>query len=322
MKDEKDLPVSPNEPPAAEDTTHLFTDSGDGGGESMLPGYDGAEGSPTAVPEPYEAKGEKLLRLKLPGGHAYTAKTERELLELVYKGKVAADEAIRDREAQIRNLQQAGPAGARPNPSPGMVQAPPMTPGEEWDPQKYLNLLGEDPMKARLYQDKFMYGGLDPVQATSYAYNVAQKLDQQMLAASFHDRNPDFPISPENSQKLMGVLQARGLAPNIVNLEWAYGEMKRNGVLAPAGPGAAVDENQYEEIDFGAPGTNHAPPVAPRPAAPAPPQPPAGPQRRGGGAPPSPRNGGGNNTPDVVSFEQMTLAELKAHAQKIGALRH
>lgn len=323
MKTENDLPLPPED--NKDDGGNLFTDLGGGGDDtSMLPAaYDGAAPSPgaTGAPEPFEAKGEKLLRLKLPGGHSYTAKTERELLEMVFKGKIAADETIADREAQIRTLRSATPAPAAPPHAP-MPTGPAAGPGEEWDPQKYLNYLGEDPMKARRYQDQFMYGGLDPVEATSYAYRVATQLDQQMLAASFHDRNPDFPISPENSAKLMNVMQSRGLKPDIVNLEWAYGELKRVGALVPPGPGPASDDNEYEDVSFGPPAPNYVPPAVTRPAAPAPTQQPAGPQRRGGGAPPSPRNGGGNNTPDVMSFEEMTLEQLREQARKMGALKH
>lgn len=315
MKTENDLGLPPEEP--IDTATGLFTDQ-PGDGAPMLPdSYDGAEPKPTAAPESIETKtGEKMLRLKLPNGHVYTGKTERELLEQVYKGKVAADEAIANREEQIRNLRAAPPAPSAA--IPPTSAAPITVAGEQWDPQKYLTYLGEDPMKARNYQDQFYYGGVDPVQATTYAYNVATKLDQQMLAASFHDRNKDFPISPENSAKLMAVIhQNRIVNPNIRDLEWAYGELKRSGTLSPAGPGADPNQ-QYDDIDFGA---GSIPPAASS-AAPATPPSATGPQRRGGGAPPSPRNGGGNNTPDVVSFDEMTLEQLKEHARKVGVLKH
>lgn len=320
MKTENDLGLPPEENTDA--TTALFTDQ-PGDGAPMLPlqddnignNYDGAPAK--GAMEAVETKtGEKVLRLKLPNGHVYTGKTEHDLLEQLYRGKVAADQAISDREEQIRNL-RAAPPSAPPAVTPPSA-APITVAGDQWDPQKYLIYLGEDPMKARAYQDQFYYGGVDPVQATTYAYNVAKNVDQTMLAATFHDRNKDFPISPENSAKLMAVIsQHRIVNPNIRDLEWAYGELKRSGSLSPAGPGPDGNQ-QYDDIDFGA---SSAPPAAPS-AAPAPPQQPSGPQRRGGGAPPSPRNGGGNNTPDVISFDEMTLEQLKEHARKVGVLKH
>ncbi len=289
MKTEDDLGL---EPPVADG---LFTDGGTPDGGS----WDGGGPEPTPTPEPIETKqGEKLLRLTMPNGHVYIGKTERALLEQFYKGKIAADQAIADREQQIRTL-KATPA---PAPAPAPVPAPRAE--GEFDGQKYLDLLGQDPMKARRYQDQF-YDGAGGSTVTEdprvkYAYEVAQKVDQQLMAAEFHRRNPDFPASEENGNKLIAIVQGQGLQPNLVNLEWAYGELKRTNQIAPA---SGEGQPEYEDITFGAP---PAPPVR---------------RGRGGGTPPPPRGTGGNAQPDAVDAESMPLDKLREVLRKAGALQ-
>lgn len=300
METENDLP----EVEIPETSTGLFTDDGGGDGAPMLPDV-GGDGAPAA--ESIETKaGKTMLRLKMPNGHVYTGETEKDLLEQVFKGKVEADKVIADRESQIRELRgnqrhaAEGVPGARPAPA----SAAPIPAGEYSD-QTYLDLLGKDTIAARRYQDKHMYGDVDPVAATSYSYKISAAVEQQLMAAEFMRRNPDYVPTKENADQLTQAMQAARLEPNVVNMEWAYGDMKRNGLLAP---NPETDGFQYQDVTFGGNAPNPQPQPKPR-------------SRGASGVPPAPSRGGSPAAPSGMDFESMTLAELTKAAEKLGAFR-
>ncbi len=280
-----------------EDPTGLFTDGADGEAP-MLPGneYDGAEPAAAPAPEAVEAKGEKLLRIDLGNGHAIVGKTRDELLEKAVKMKIDTDKALADREDQIRVL-KAQPA-PQPRTEPQRIATEPVTDGE-WDAQKYLNLLGEDPMKARRYQDQFYDGAKDS--RVEYAYNVAQKVEQQLTASEFLRRNPDYVPSDDAADKIHKTMKAHGLPTTLVNMEWAYGELKRSGQVAAA---PSADGIEYEDVVFGAP--------EPKPTRPA---------SRGAGAAPTLKRGGKAPEGDAVNAETMPLEDLRNVLRKAGALQ-
>lgn len=295
METENGTPVE-----TAPEVDGLFTDQPNDGG-SMLPDapeFDGAAPSATApAPEPGETKtGEKVLRIKMPNGHVYAGKTETELLEQLYKGKIAADATIADRESQIRTLRVASTV-TLPSPT-----APIVTPTEgEWDAQKYLDMLGTDPIKAQKYVNRFANDGADN-EKIDYAYKVAQRIEQQSMTADFLRRNPDYVPSDDTVEKMTRVMGAHGLSTSLVNLEWAYTELKRTGAVAPAMAGDGI-EFEYQDITFG------VPPVTPARVS------------RGGGAPPSPRAAGSSDNVDAINAETMPLPKLREHLRKIGALQ-
>lgn len=289
-----------NVPPVetAPEVDRLFTDQANDGGNMLpdAPEFDGAAPSATApAPEPGETKtGEKVLRIKMPNGHVYAGKTETELLEQLYKGKIAADATIADRENQIRTL-RAAPAPV-PSPAPNAITP---APEGEWDAQKYLDMLGTDPIKAQKYVNRFANDGADN-EKINYAYNVAQRLEQQSMTADFLRRNPDYIPSDETVEKMTRVMGAHGLSTSLVNLEWAYTELKRTGVVAPAMAGDGIE---YQDITFG------TPPVTPARVS------------RGGGAPPVPRGQGTTVVPNAVNPETMPLKDLRELLRKSGALQ-
>lgn len=290
--------------PAGEATdTGLFTDAVTDGGAPMMSGpeFDGADQPTAPVAEPVEGKGgKKLLRIDLGNGHFIVGETERELLEKAVKGKLEADKAVLAREAELKAV-RSQPVITQTNvqPQPPAVR----TQTEQFNPQKFLNELGENPLEAMRYANNYLDGG-NPVvnEKVEYAYNVAQKVDQQLMAAEFHRRNPDWQPTDENASKLLSVMSENGLTPTLVNLEWGKQELIRRGEIQPMDN---EDGITYETITFGQP-------VTPQPR-----------QRtsRGGGVPPVPQGTGSRTEPEAVDANTMPLKDLEALLRKKGALQ-
>jgi hypothetical protein len=280
--------------------------------------YDGAPPSEApAAEEPAAPAGpRKMLRVDMGNGKYYTAETERELLQKVVDGKKEADRYIQE----LRQL--------KTNTAPSVTThtVTPRTPvpsgdlPDGYDNQVYLNMLGEDPLKARRYQDRALYGDMDPVQALQRSFTVANQMTQQMIGAEFNRRNPDYIPSPESAEAIMTVLKENGLEPNSVpNLEWGYREAQKTGRLATPSLNAE-GEIEYEDVTFSAPppATNGRPNVVQMPQRQAPPAP----QRRGANAPPSARGGGGGTAPPTAGDEySMPLDQLRALIDSKGSRR-
>ena len=264
--------------------------------------YDGAEPSTEPATEVTTPAGKKLLRIDMGNGKYYTAETERELLQKVVDGKKEADRYIEE----LKHLKPA------PAPAATSVTVTPRTPinygdlPEKYDHQTYLNMLAEDPVKAQRYVMREIYGDIDPVQALQHSYSVANQVQQQMTAAEFHRRNPDYQASPEAADAIFGVLKDNGLDPNsVAHLEWGYREAQRLGKLAAPVVSDGGDV-EYEDITFGTPAPKPTATVVPinRGAPP--------PQRRGASAPQTPRGGSGTQTPqEPVDPYSMPLDDLR-----------
>ncbi len=276
----KELPPDPDQTPATEG---LFTDSAVT--SPMLPAgeFDGAPAAEVPIIDVTKG-GKKLKRVVLEDGHVYTGETELDLLEAAVKGKNEANKAIRQRDQEIQELRQRLTVAPQPAPAPAVA-----APAEAFDGEKYLEMLGKDPLGAVKYANSYVGGQTVADPRVEYAYNAAKKLEEQNLVMEFNTRNPDYIGTPENNQMLAGILQQRGLPVNLVNLEWGLTEMKRHGQIANTPAGV-----EYEDVQFGAQ---------------RPPQPP--PVRRGPGVPPPPPASNSEQTSAPTNVEQMPLAKLR-----------
>jgi len=305
MAEETEIPAVPVEEEAV---GGLFTDQPpDGGGDAPNEGDGGSGGEnsqiTTAAEQPVTPEGKKLQRLKTPGGSVYIAETEHELLQKLYNAQVAAEQAIADRENQIRTL-KATPAALPQQPTHQAPASKTPIPDGAYDDQVYLDLLGKDTIAARRYQDRFIYGDIDPVQALQQSYTVANETKQRAVVADFLSRNPDYPQTPEAGAKLESTMGSYKLPMTLVNMEWTYNELKRTGAIQPA-VAPTMDPNEYQDVTFGAP---NVPPQRPS-------------SGRGAGAPPTPRASANNNAAEVVDAATMPLKELEALLRKKGALQ-
>lgn len=255
------------------------------------------EGEPT--PEGESTPDEKLLRVTVRAtGKQYVGKTERDIMSQMEEDmeRMHADAATRD--AQAREVR-------------GKVQYQQERQGEQWDAQKYLNLLGTDPMEARRYQDRHYYGmgeDEDPAEAVRHAYTFADKMNDVVQMADFQRMNkgPDgkpLQMSEDDAKQFLIEFDRRNLVPTALNFTAVYRDMISRGQLKEA----AVPTNaQYEDIELK-------------------------PKSRGEGAP---RGTGGAGPSETRTRQDMvggkTMAEIEAmpkpefdkFMRKLGILQH
>ncbi len=282
MKTENDLPVDDGAPASS----GLFTDQPSGSGL----GYDGAPApeAPPIEPEQVETKkGDKLFRVKLENGHAYVGKTKDEVFEQLYKAQNNAAKTITEREAENRELRAKLDAASRP-------AAPAAPAAEAYDPQKYFDIMGKDPIAAQDYLDSHNPRIRELQQKVAAVDRMQEKQQVTEAGMAFLTRNPDYVPTQENLNAINSVLNANRLkGDNLVNLEWAFSEAKRNGLVT-----AAPADATYEDINFQ---------QQPR-------------SRRPSGVPPIPRgSGSGNGNAGVADFSSMSLEQMREHLRKSGA---
>lgn len=232
----------------------------------------------------------KLKRVTLPDGRVFTGETERAILE-----QIAADtggagsrevRVARDKMAYVRDREEAK---------------------KPWDPQKYLDLLGTDPMEARRYQDRH-YLGLsddeDPAEAIRFAYTVADKVVDSIEVSEFL-RTTQASLTEADATLVLEQLERENLAMTARNLRSVYDDLVRERYIVPRAP-EKPGRVEYEDIT---------------------PQNPTGrrvqqqEQSRGRGGP---RALGGGSARTVVKGEKdpeaMSLQELEASLRAKGAL--
>ena len=242
-----------------------------------------ATASPEEIAEP-EPEAEKLLRVRLRSGKEYIGKTERELLE-----QLAADNDRLGTELESRPAQEAEVRGKV------RYQQEHVKP-EGYDDQHYLDLLGEDTLAARRYQDRYYYGldeNEDPAEAFRFTYRQADKIADTLEVTEFHRSHPDIKLSNDDASLVLRTLDKKELEFTAFNLGAVYNELITQGRLTPQRPAAAGAV--YEDIALGG---NPAPPVS-----------------RGRGGPRAP--GGGTREPSPSrDYDNMSLEELKKEARK------
>lgn len=235
---------------------------------------------------PDEPASEKLLRIQLRNGKIYTGKTERELLQQLVQAQENADVHIKDREEQIREMR-------------GKVQHVQVNQPQSgaWDAQKYLDLLGSDPMEARRYQDQHYYGlqdGENAAEMFKFSYELSDRVADTIAVTEFHRANPDFPGGQEASVALLKRVEDEGLALNPRNLASCYRDMVREGAIQPNSPSPQQGSEEFEDLQF-----NEVKVVQPKP------------QSRGKQAAPAPRSAGNPGSSTTTDYENMPMSDLE-----------
>lgn len=208
----------------------------------------------------------------------------------------AADKA----QAYFDRLQSEsvrGYEGGQPQPQP---QSQPQAP--TWDDAKWYETLGRNPREAIKLALEDYFGIDDPASALSRSYDISIQVSDRIATAEFMANNQDFPASPESAAILVKRLAADNAELTSWNMEVAYRQLVREGVLAPIQQSAA-------------PGQPATPPT------PNPQEPPQRPyDSRGAGAPPSPPDGGappidysGRRDLTQDEFEQLTTAQMREY---------
>lgn len=307
-KPEPELNVDPNmgrdadDPNYQEPKEQLFTevppdDDGIDFGEPEVED----DGSGDVAPQPPQRQqqqgappAERQFRVKTRTGQVFTG-TKDQIIQKLTQSVEHGSMAIEDRESQLREIR--GQVRQQQERQPGTQGA--------WDPQKYLDLLGTDPMEARRYQDRFYYGvgeGEDPAEIVRFSYQVADQINDTMAVSQFLQRNEDFPATEQNATMLLQFIDKENLPVTTRNLEYAYGELRRSGKIS-AEEQPVQQDAEYEDLNFE---TRTPTKIGAK-------------SQRGRGAPPAPAGGGGGRTAlDAADFDNMSDEELEKEVNRRG----
>jgi len=192
-----------------------------------------------------ETEEKKVLRVQLRNGRSYTGETERDIMQAM------ADDFERYQTDMETRSRQEGEARGKIR---YQQEHQPVVSGE-WDAQKYLDLLGKDPMAARRYQDKFYLGmsdDEDPAQVVRFSYQVADRIADTLEISEFQRMNADkdgktISMSEGDAQALLRRIDQEGLQLTARNLNAVYHEMVRAGSIQIQQPEQTA---QYEDIDL------------------------------------------------------------------------
>lgn len=178
------------------------------------------------------SQGGAPTEVTLPDGQKFTASTPQELMQKLADAKYHANEHVKkvEEEAKAAREEAARATAEMAQLRKSLGQA--INPQEQtptYDHNTYLNLLAKDGLEALNYVKKF-----DPeYQQLRQQAAVSQ---QALLTQAFLGRNSDFSGSPEDSKKLVDLVQKTGLdMTNIQHLEMAKSYLKDKGeITVPA----------------------------------------------------------------------------------------
>ncbi len=145
------------------------------------------------------------------GGQEYTFSSQEEMQSTLNNAfaSVAQNQALL--------LQQLEEATAKQN---GGAQADPSVP--QFDKDKFVKLIGEDPIEAFNYVDEMRYGPAKVNPAVQAELARLQNVEATMTAYRFTQAHPEFDNNNENAQKLRAIAQNLKLGMDYDSLEAAY----------------------------------------------------------------------------------------------------
>lgn len=194
-----------------------------------------------AVVEEAANKQTTPLEVKLSTGQTYKGATQQELMDQLVKAQENATTFIEQqkekdaaREARLAELEAELSKSRTP---------PPTTQGT-FSSEKYYELLGKDPLLAADYLDGARYG-VSPEQVREVwvgAVHNSTEAAVVLQAALFEARCPDYPSTPEASDALLKQLGDRRVSAD--NMELAWNELKRQGVITPKEEGTEEEKEK------------------------------------------------------------------------------
>lgn len=184
----------------------------------------------------------KELEVKLSTGQVFKGATPEEVISKIASAQEQASTTIRDREEQIRQLnEQLAQRQA--------TQAQPISADGTFDKKKYWELMDQNPVEAQNYLDsvRLQIPQEQVVPAYQYAYTVSQRVADQMEVARFHQTFPDFPGGDQNADLLLRECEARGRATNNADmLGVTFMELQREGKITPSASANTTATQQRE----------------------------------------------------------------------------
>lgn len=181
--------------------------------------------------------------------------------------------------------------------------------------EQWYGKFASDPYGAMEEFMKDYFGHDNPAEALDKSYSVSTQVSDRIALADFMANNPEWPATREAGAILVKRLEADGAELTSHNLEVAFNQLVREGVLARVQPQVAVQpqqppdyRNQYQQP---AQPQYQQPPAAPAPQ----------PQlSRGAGAPPAiapqgPPPDRANLRLTLQEFETLSQPEMRAYMQ-------
>lgn len=169
---------------------------------------------------------------KLGDGTVVKAKTWEEAFQAVATMKTNTAAALRDREEQIRQLQET---------KHQVIPNNTTTTATAFDQKRYWELMNDDVIAGQNYLDSFRLGVDNPNNVPllfNEMRNVSVYSADNMEIQSFMQRNPDFPGTDEAADMLINRLAARNAPLTADGLEYEYLKGVRDGEIEPLGPEA------------------------------------------------------------------------------------
>lgn len=171
------------------------------------------------------------IEVKLATGQVYRGRNHEEVLNAVVRAQEEATATIRDRERQIRELQQQQGAAA-PVTLPANHQA------GGFDAAHYYETLASNPIAAMDYLDAYRYGiapeSVQPVMQETI--RTSRDVRDNIAIRDFQINNPDWPGGKESSDMLLEAIQREGRPMSADDLELVYRRLVREGRLQPGSP--------------------------------------------------------------------------------------
>jgi hypothetical protein len=241
------------------------------------------------------AEEEKTYRIRLRDGEEITGKTKDELLQALAErhDQLKADSTTRTAQAQeVRGKLEYQQENK---------------PREPWNDQKYLNLLGSDPMEARRYQDRYYYNlddDEDPAEAFRQSYQVSDRILDTLAVTEFRrslkdaEGNQIFPAEGD-AEKILQQISKENLPLTPRNLTAMYHELVSQRKIAPGSRAEVTATSQYEDINY-------------RQQAP---------RSRGATAPKGTGGGSATTTQRTKNYEAMSAEELRKEFERLSSVQ-
>jgi hypothetical protein len=170
-----------------------------------------ATGAPVVEAPPPE------IEVKLATGQVYKGKDYAEVVDKLKAAQEHASIAIRDREAQLKQLREQLSTMPQPTSQPA---------SDKFDKAHYYKLLEDNPIEAQDYIDGYRPNA-------KQAYETVTRVNRMMEVNQFLQMAKDYPNTDENAQLLEAKVSAMGRPMTSDNMFIAYHTLRNEGAIKP-----------------------------------------------------------------------------------------
>ena len=202
-----------------------------------------------------QAEKEKGFEIKLSSGEVFKGANAEEVAQKLADSKLAATEAIRDRERQIRE-RDAELASLR------STQKPAPRGDNKFDTNKFYETLASDPASALDSYLAYRLGipETEVADALAFQRDTVAVVSAHLETAKFNSRHPDAPAGNEFADTMISAMKESGRDWTADNLSLVYRDLVDAGKVKPVARQAAESPrpgNVAPDIGSSAPGGNN-----------------------------------------------------------------